>query len=96
MKQKKEKCQDKYYDNILKKLNIIIRLLLELNIILAEERYTVKSAVKKLYSYGLTPKEIALILGYKSPTVIAPYLYSNKKLRKNGDEKGQIKSQDIR
>jgi hypothetical protein len=40
-------------------------------------------AVQTLNSVGLTPTEIAAILGKKSPTDVAPYLYK-KKLGKGG------------
>jgi len=45
----------------------------------AKEKFTETVAVRILRSVELTPTEIAKILGKKSATDIAPYLYPKKK-----------------
>ena len=61
------------------KLNAIIRLLIELNRNMNKDEFNIRSTAKMLHSVGLAPKEIANILGYKSSTDVAPYLYSKRK-----------------
>jgi len=76
------------------KLNAIIRLLIELNKNMNDGKFSIKSAAKMLHTIGLPPKEIADILGYKSRTSVAKYLYSERKeksrVKKRG--KGSVKS----
>lgn len=43
-----------------------------------KERFTEASAARILKSSGLTPTEIAKILGKKAATDVAPYLYPKK------------------
>jgi hypothetical protein len=70
-------------DKIVKRLDGILYLLVEITTAL-NQKYKEKSLlkshiVKVLNSISLTPTEIAHILGYKSRTSIAPYLYSKRK-----------------
>ena len=48
------------------KLNAVIRLLIELNRNVNKDEFNIGSTAKMLHSIGLTPKEIANILGYES------------------------------
>ena len=64
-----------------KRLDAIIRLLIEINKSNPTKNFTEADAVKTLKSVDLTPTEISKILGKKSATDVAPYLYSKKKKR---------------
>jgi hypothetical protein len=64
---------------IIKRLDALIRLLIEMNKPKGKEKFNEATAARMLRSIGLKPKEIARILGKKSVTDIAPYLYSRKK-----------------
>lgn len=75
MKGKKNKISD---EEFLRRLDVIIRLLIELNKKL-DEKFDMATIVKILKSLGLAPTEIAKILGYKSRTSVASFLYSKKK-----------------
>jgi hypothetical protein len=61
-----------------KRLDAIVRLLIELNKPNPKEKLTVYSTVQLLKSCGLKPIEIAHILGKKSATEVAPYLYPKR------------------
>mgnify|MGYP001108501249 CR=1 FL=1 len=74
-KQRKERTTDP----ITKRLDALIRLFIEMNKPEAKEKFTETVAVRILRSVELTPTEIAKILGKKSATDIAPYLYPKKK-----------------
>jgi hypothetical protein len=66
-------------DKIVKRLDGILYLLVEITATL-NQKYKEKShIVKVLNSIGLTPTEIAHILGYKSRTSVASHLYSKRK-----------------
>jgi ADP-dependent phosphofructokinase/glucokinase len=70
-------------DKIVKRLDGILYLLVEIAATL-NQKYKKKShfkshIVKVLNSIGLTPTEIAHILGYKSRTSVASHLYSKRK-----------------
>jgi hypothetical protein len=68
---------------LVRRLDAIIRLLLETMYAMKITEFNQTIAVQTLNSVGLTPTEIAAILGKKSPTDVAPYLYK-KKLGKGG------------
>ena len=76
---KKESRKKTEVDPIVKRLDGLIRLLIELNKPKGQENFTEASAARILNSSGLTPTEIAKILGKKSRTDIAPYLYPKNK-----------------
>jgi len=61
-----------------RRLDAIIRLLIELNRPKSDEKLSIASTVEILKSCGLKPIEIAHILGKKSVTDIAQYLYAKK------------------
>jgi hypothetical protein len=70
-------------DRMIKRLDGILYLLIEIATTL-NQKYKEKSRfrshiIKVLNSMGLTPTEIARILGYKSRTSVASYLYSKRK-----------------
>jgi len=69
---------------IIKRLDALIRLFIEINKPKGKERFNEATAARMLRSIGLKPKEIARILGKKSVTDIAPYLYSRRSKRKIG------------
>lgn len=62
-----------------KRLDALIRLFVELNKSDPNKKFTEAYAARTLKSVDLTPTEIAKILGKKSATDVAPYLYSKKK-----------------
>ncbi|MCG3157165.1 MAG: hypothetical protein DKINENOH_03796 [bacterium] len=63
-------------DPVVKRLDALLRLFIETN--KGENGLTDALAARILKSVGLTPTEIAKILGKKSATDIAPYLYPKK------------------
>jgi hypothetical protein len=69
-------------DAVTKRLDAIIRLYLE-NYRIANKDFTEKDAAVLLNSSGLTPTEIALVLGKKSKDAISPYLYSKESGKQN-------------
>ncbi|MEM2293475.1 MAG: hypothetical protein QW228_08830 [Candidatus Aenigmatarchaeota archaeon] len=64
---------------IVKRLDALIRLLIEMNKPEGKEKFSEATAARILKSVGLKPTEIARILGKKSVTAIAPYLYSKER-----------------
>lgn len=72
---------------IVKRLNAIIRLLIELNKNLGKNEFTIETLVKTLYSLNFSPTEIANILGYKDRRSISKYLYSKHKESSDKNEK---------
>ncbi|MEM5835323.1 MAG: hypothetical protein QXM11_02015 [Candidatus Aenigmatarchaeota archaeon] len=73
---KKTKNENK--EDINKRLDALIRILIELTKRM-NKKFNEKMAANVLKSVGLTPTEIAKILGKKSASNVAPYLYSKKK-----------------
>ena len=69
---------------IIKRLDALIRLFIEMNKPKGKEKFNEATAARLLRSVGLKPTEIARILGKKSVTDIAPYLYSRRSKRKIG------------
>jgi hypothetical protein len=60
------------------RLDALIALFIEMNKPRGKEEFTIGKAARILKSAGLSPTEIAKILGKKSATEIASYLYSKK------------------
>lgn len=75
----KGKNNNSFEQSFLMRLDALIRLQIELN----KEKDTFNEAVaaRILKSVGLTPTEIAKILGKKAATDVAPYLYQKKKVK---------------
>ena len=73
------------------KLNAIIRLLIELNRNMNKDEFNIRSTDKMMHSVGLTPKEIANILGYNSSTDVASYLYSKRKRKTKSGQNNTYK-----
>jgi hypothetical protein len=69
----------KQRDEIVIRLDALLRLFIETN--KGENGLSEPSAARILKSVGLTPTEIAKILGKKSATDVAPYLYLKKKTK---------------
>lgn len=67
-------------DKIVTRLDALLRLFIEVN--KGENGFSEPSAARIMKSVGLTPTEIAKILGKKSATDVAPYLYPKKKSKK--------------
>ena len=63
-------------DKIITRLDALLRLFIEAN--KGENGLSEPSAARIMKSVGLTPTEIAKILGKKSATDVAPYLYAKK------------------
>lgn len=78
-KQSKKKTE---IDAVSNRLDALIRLFIEMNKPRIQEKFNEATAARILKSSGLTPTEIAKILGKKSATDVAPYLYPKKKKRK--------------
>ena len=70
---------EKALNDIVRRLDGLIRLFLESQ---SKKKLSVTSGAQLLHSAGLTPTEIAKILGKKSATDIAPYLYPKKEKTK--------------
>lgn len=66
-------------DSTTKRLDCIIRLFIEVLKSSDKKNFNDGTLSRILNSAGLTPSEIALILGKHSYTDIAPYLYAKKK-----------------
>jgi DNA replicative helicase MCM subunit Mcm2 (Cdc46/Mcm family) len=66
-------------DQITRRLDALIRLLIETAKPRSKDSFSEAQAARVLKSAGLTPTEIARILGKKSATDVAPYLYPKKK-----------------
>ena len=66
-------------DESIKRLNALIRLSIEREKIELGRSFNLGDKVRQLSSVGLAPSEIAKILGKKSSSDIAPYLYIKKK-----------------
>lgn len=70
-------------DSTIKRLDALIRLFIELN----KDNLNETQSAKILYSLGLTPTEVALILGKKSSSAVNPLIYSKKKGAKKNARK---------
>ena len=66
-------------DSVTKRLDALVRIIIELLKNTDNKTFNDRSISVILKSVGLTPTEIALILGKKSATDISPYLYAKKK-----------------
>jgi hypothetical protein len=75
---KKQKKESTSPDPITKRLDALIRLFVEMNKPKGKEEFNEAVAARLLKSVDLTPTEIAKILGKKSRTDIAHYLYDKK------------------
>ncbi|MCZ6594507.1 MAG: hypothetical protein O6943_06270 [Bacteroidetes bacterium] len=64
-------------DSIILRLDALIRLLIETN--KDKEGFNDAHFSRILHSVGISPTEIARILGKKKATDISPYLYGKKK-----------------
>jgi predicted transcriptional regulator len=60
-------------------LDALLRLFIETNKTKGKEEFNEASAARLLKSVGLTPTEIAHILGKESATDVSQYLYPKKK-----------------
>lgn len=78
-------------DPVTKRLDALIRLFIEMNKPAGKKKFSEAVAARLLKSVKLTPTEIARILGKKSATDVAPYLYAKKKKPKVGGEQGNGK-----
>ena len=75
----KRKNESDSRDATQKRLDALIRLFVELNKGGPNKKFTEADAARTLNSTGLSPTEIAKILGKKSATDVAPYLYGKQK-----------------
>lgn len=76
IKQTRKKTEN---DQIINRLDALIRLFIEFNKPKSQEKFTEAVAARLLKSVDLTPTEIARILGKKSATDVSAYLYPKKK-----------------
>ena len=79
---RKQSTKKTEIDPVTNRLDALIRLFIEMNKPKSQEKFNEATAARILKSSGLTPTEIAKILGKKSATDDAPYLYPKKKLQK--------------
>jgi hypothetical protein len=84
----KREGKEESVDPIKKRLDALIRLLVEINKPKGKEKFNEAVAARLLRSVDLTPTEIAKILGKKSRTEIAPYLYSKTQPKAKGKRGG--------
>lgn len=75
----KEKNNNSFEQSFLMRLDALIRLQIEIN--KEKDNFNEAVAARLLKSVGLTPTEIAKILGKKSAIDVAPYLYQKKKVK---------------
>jgi len=66
-------------DSVVKRLDALIRLFIEMNKPGTNKNFNEAVAARILKSLDLTPTEIAKILGKKSATDVSQYLYPKKK-----------------
>ena len=78
-KQKKKNKENTQADQIVKRLDALIRLFIEMNKPNSNKIFNEAVAARILKSLDLTPTEIAKILGKKSATDVSQYLYPKKK-----------------
>lgn len=78
-------------DPIVKRLDAIIRLIIETSKLKENEKLSEGNAARHLNSVGLSPTEIARILGKKSRTQISSYLYGKNKQNEQTTEEEQAK-----
>jgi hypothetical protein len=76
-------------DPTIVRLDALIALFVKMNEPKKEEKFNEAVAARILNSAGLTPTEIAIILGKKSRTDITSYLYPRKKSSKTEGEQGE-------
>jgi len=74
-----KKNKEDPYDPINRRLDALIRILLETLYDKKDKKFNEGTAARALNSAGLTPTEIARIMGKKDATSVAPYLYSKGK-----------------
>jgi hypothetical protein len=70
-------------DPVVKRLDALIRLFIEMNKPESKKDFNETKAARILKSLDLTPTEIAKILGKKSATDVSQYLYGKKKSNKS-------------
>jgi len=81
--------------DVIKRLDALIRLFIEMNKPSDKRKFTEGDAARLLKSVDLTPTEIAKILGKNSATHVAPYLYAKKKPAEKNNQEKQMTSQEI-
>ena len=79
LKRKKVTLDNSKEALILKRLDALIRLFIEMNKPEGKKEFNEATAARILKSVNLTPTEIARILGKKSATDVSTYLYPKKK-----------------
>lgn len=82
-------------DPITKRLDALIRLLVEMNKPKGKEEFNEAVAARLLKSVDLTPTEIAKILGKKSRTDIAHYLYDKITQPKTKEKQSNVQEKPI-
>jgi hypothetical protein len=89
----KEQSQLDTNEAIVKRLNALIRLFIEMNKPEGRQKFTEGDAARLLKSVDLTPTEIAKILKKSSATDVSPYLYSKKKPARTDIDKVSTKQE---
>jgi len=84
------KTEKEPQDPVIRRLDALIRLFIEMNKPKAKEEFNEGTAARLLKSVDFSPTEIAKILGKKSRTDVAHYLY-DKATQKNGAAKSRAK-----
>lgn len=82
MKKKVSKNKQEPYEPITKRLDALIRVILETLYDKKDKKFNEATAARMLKSAGLTPTDVAKILGKKDATAVAPYLYPKGKKNK--------------
>lgn len=91
----KDQSQLDINEAIVKRLDALIRLFIEMNKPEGRQKFTEGDAARLLKSVDLTPTEIAKILGKNSATDVSPYLYPKKKPEKTGLDEVSTKQEAV-
>ena len=81
------------YESVNRRLDALIRITIE-TLYESKKQFDIKTAVNTLRSAGLTPTEIATILGKSGPTAISTYLYSKPNTKKKKKKESSITKDD--
>ena len=98
MSNKQAKDSEDERDPIVKRLDSLIRIVIETLYTEKKKKFNEGTAIQILDSCDLTPTEIAKIMGKSGATAISPYLYSKDKpkrrKKKSASDKNDKKRSD--
>ena len=94
IKDKKNNTSKDEFTSINKRLDAILRIMIETSIDKKQKKFNETLAAQAMYSVGMTPGEISKILGKKDGTSVAPMLYRDKSKKKPNKNKEKVVSKD--